>query len=151
MRGEFTLFHVKILFGQGIHVLFDKIRAAHGVHEKSPSPRWCPYSIPSAPLPSVLELLLHQSIGAENLSLAKFFNPFCLFVCFYSGGLPWQSSGEDSMLPVQGGTGWIPAWETKVLHPALHGQRKKKGVMDHHFPGGPVANSLHSQCKGLGN
>ena len=86
MSGGFTPFHAKILFGQGIHVLFYKDRAAHGVHEKSLYPRWFPYSIPRAPFPSVLlKLLLHQSIGAENLSLAKFFLPFRPF-------LQWRTS-----------------------------------------------------------
>ena len=142
--GDLPLFMQKFyLDREYMYFFFYKIRAAHGVHEKSLYPRWFPYSIPRAPLPSVLlKLLLHQSIGAENLSLAKFFLPFHPFL------LQWRTSLAVQWLRLHasstGGTGWIPAWETKVPHPTLQGQRRKKGVMDQHFPGGPVAKSLHS-------
>ena len=33
-------------------------------------------------------------------------------------GIPWQSSGLDSVLPLQGGLGSIPGWGTKILQAA---------------------------------
>jgi len=31
-------------------------------------------------------------------------------------GLPWWSSGYNAMLPMQGDTGSIPGWGTKIPH-----------------------------------
>ena len=39
-------------------------------------------------------------------------------------GLPWSSSGSDSLLPLQGGTGLIPGWGTKIPRSSA---AKKKG------------------------
>ena len=40
-------------------------------------------------------------------------------------GLPWQSSGEDSRLPLQG-CGSVPGWETKIPHARRCIQKRKK-------------------------
>ena len=41
-------------------------------------------------------------------------------------GPPWQSSGYDSVLPVQGGAGSIPGRGTRILHAMRCGQNVKK-------------------------
>ena len=41
-------------------------------------------------------------------------------------GLPWRSSGSDSVLPMEGAQGSIPSGGTKIPHAAQHGQKKKE-------------------------
>ena len=38
-------------------------------------------------------------------------------------GLPWQSSGQDSPLPMQGGSSSIPDEDTKIPHAVQRGQK----------------------------
>ena len=45
-------------------------------------------------------------------------------------GLPWQSSGEDSLLPLQGAMGLVPVRESKLLHAT---QPKKKRERERKF------------------
>ena len=41
-------------------------------------------------------------------------------------GLPWQSSGQDSMLPGQGGVGAMPGQGIKTLHTSAAEPKKGK-------------------------
>ena len=55
-----------------------------------------------------------RQLGVYEQSVSSLSEPVSLFIKFIlqsvGGGLPWQSNGWDSVLPMQGGTGLIPGW-----------------------------------------
>ena len=52
---------------------------------------------------------------------------FCLHLKMNSLGLPWRSSGWDSMLPLQ--EVWVQSLVRKLRSHVLHSQKKKDSLM----------------------